>query len=110
MSARWVPLLAAARRLECAPVLHVSLFPVQPWLDVPGLGFAVLACADGDVAAAQNAAERVADNAWAVRDAFEPDLTSVEEAIRIGFSSPGLTVVGHGADAPRAVASGANTR
>src|SRR5450631_3902932 len=27
-------------------VLHASLFPVQPWLDVPDLGFAALVCAD----------------------------------------------------------------
>src|SRR5262245_50279103 len=46
--------VAEARRLEAAgEALHCSLFPVQPWLDVPDLGFAALVCADGDAARAQ---------------------------------------------------------
>ena len=29
---------------ERGEVLHVSLFPVQPWIDTPDLGFAALVC------------------------------------------------------------------
>ena len=37
-------------------VLDVSLFPVQPWLDVPELGLGVLAVTDGDLAVARRLA------------------------------------------------------
>jgi microcystin degradation protein MlrC len=47
-------LMAEAKRLEGRPgVLAVSLFPVQPWLDVPGTGFSVVAVADGARRAAE---------------------------------------------------------
>ncbi len=31
---------------ERGEVLHVSLFPVQPWIDTPDLGFAALVCGE----------------------------------------------------------------
>ena len=93
-------LMAQARGEEAGPVLHASLFPVQPWLDVPDLGFAALVCADGDAAAAQGAADRLADAAWAARFRFAPALVPVPEAIAAGLAGPGLTVVGDPGDAP----------
>jgi len=94
-------IVAAGRAMEAAgEVLHVSLFPVQPWIDSPGLGFAALVCADGDAAAAQRAAEQLARMAWDRRAEFEPDLVGLDEAVRIGLSSDGLTVVSDGGDAP----------
>ncbi|MDR3537948.1 MAG: M81 family metallopeptidase [Acetobacteraceae bacterium] len=102
-------IVAEARRLEAdGAVLHASLFPVQPWIDVPDLGFAALACADNDVAAAQAAADRLADMAWAARAQFDPDLVPLQEAIRIGLASEGTTVVGDGGDAPSGGAAGDN--
>ena len=54
-------IVAAARAMEDAGrVLHASLFPVQPWIDVPDLGFATLVCTDGDTEAALAAAEDLA--------------------------------------------------
>jgi microcystin degradation protein MlrC len=98
-----------ARRLESSgAVLHASLFPVQPWIDVPDLGFGVLVCADGDDAAAQRAADSLADMAWNARGQFEPDLVPLAEAIRIGLSSDRTTVVGDGGDAPSGGAAGDN--
>jgi microcystin degradation protein MlrC len=93
--------VAEARRMEAAgEILHASLFPVQPWLDIPDLGFAALVCADGDARAAQAAADRLADMAWAARDEFEPDLVPLEEAIRVGLGAEGTTVVGDAGDGP----------
>lgn len=90
----------AARRAEAAGrVRHASIFPVQPWIDVPGLGFAVLACADDPHEAACVAGE-LADAAWSLRHEFTPTLVTLEEAIRIGLAGPGLTVVSDGGDAP----------
>ncbi len=92
----------AAREMErSGRALHASLFPVQPWMDVPDLGFAVVVVTDGDRAGAQAAADELADMAWAARADFEPDLTPLEEAIRVGLEAPGgLTVVGDLGDAP----------
>ena len=101
-------IVAEARRLEHGPILHASLFPVQPWLDVPDLGFATLVCADADAAAAQRAADYLADLAWAARFEFEPDLVPLEDAIRIGLTEPGTTVVGDGGDAPSSGAAADN--
>ena len=96
------PLLTEARRLEAEGlVLHASLFPVQPWLDVPQLGFAALVCAE-TTEAARVAAERLADQAWSARHAFEPELMPLAHAVQEGLSAPGLTVVGDGSDAPAA--------
>jgi microcystin degradation protein MlrC len=94
-------IVAAGRAMEAAgDVLHVSLFPVQPWIDTPDLGFAALVCADGDRAAAQRAADMLAKMAWDRRAEFEPDVTPLDEAIRIGLSSEGLTVVSDAGDTP----------
>jgi microcystin degradation protein MlrC len=76
------------------------LFPVQPWLDVPDLGFAALVCADADEAEARAVATELADMAWDRRDEFDEGLVSLEEAIRTGLTSSGLTVVGDTGDSP----------
>jgi microcystin degradation protein MlrC len=94
------PVVEEARRLEeSGAVLHASLFPVQPWIDVPDLGFAALVCAE-DAATAERAAEHLADLAWQRRHAFEPELLPLAEAIRIGLAGDGLTVVSDAGDAP----------
>ncbi|MBN9023740.1 MAG: M81 family metallopeptidase, partial [Rhizobiales bacterium] len=94
------PIVEAARRMESdGEVINAALFPVQPWIDVPDLGFAALVCAD-DQARATAAAEHLADMAWQRRADFFPDLVPLEEAIRIGLESEGTTVVSDAGDAP----------
>lgn len=94
-------ILPVARQMEAAgEIQHASFFPVQPWLDIPGLGFAVLVCADGDAEAAQRAADRLASLVWERRREFDPDLVSLEEAIEAGLGSEGTTVVADSGDAP----------
>jgi microcystin degradation protein MlrC len=95
-----LPVVEAARRMEASGnVLHAALFPVQPWIDVAGLGFAALVCAD-EAAKAAESAERLAEMAWQRRHTFFPDLVSLDEAIRISLDSDGLTVVSDAGDAP----------
>jgi microcystin degradation protein MlrC len=94
------PVVEEARRMENAgEVIHAALFPVQPWIDVPDLGFATLVCADRKEAATE-AAEKLAEMVWQRRGDFFPDLTPLAEAIRIGLGSSGLTVVSDAGDAP----------
>jgi microcystin degradation protein MlrC len=85
-------LLAEARRLEARPgVLAVSLFPVQPWLDVPGTGFCVVAVADGPdrAAALAPAVRELARRAWEARREFRADLLDVDEAVRRALALDG---------------------
>ena len=94
-------IVRAARGHEAAGAcLHASIFPVQPWLDVPDLGFAALVCADGDEASAQRVADDLAARAWEARHGFEPDLVPLDEAIRTGLSGSGTTVVSDIGDSP----------
>ncbi len=95
------PIVEEGRRREAAgECLHVSLFPVQPWIDVPDLGFAALVCADRDVLSAQKVADDLSEMAWQARESFEPGLVELVEAIRIGLSSEGTTVVSDTGDSP----------
>ena len=94
------PVVEEARRMEDAgEVIHAALFPVQPWIDVPDLGFAALVCAD-DADRAAEAAEKLVEMTWRRREDFFPDLTPLDEAIRIGLESEGLTLVSDAGDAP----------
>jgi microcystin degradation protein MlrC len=85
-------LLAEAKQLEQRPgILSVSLFPVQPWLDVPGTGFSVVAVADGPQRAAEvePAVRQLAWRAWELRRKFEASLLTVDEAIRRALALDG---------------------
>jgi microcystin degradation protein MlrC len=94
-------IVGVARRMEAeGRILHASLFPVQPWLDVPDLGFGVLVCTNGDAAGAQRAADELADLVWERRADFDVDFVSVREAIDVGLREEGTTVVSDSGDAP----------
>lgn len=101
--------VAEARRMERdGEALAASYFMVQPWLDFKDLGFAALICGNGNQAAAQEAAEALADQVWDLREALLPSLTLLEEAIRIGLEGPGTTIVGDCGDAVSGGAGGDN--
>ena len=102
-------IVATARAMEArGEILHASLFPVQPWLDIPGLGFGVLTCTNGDAKGAQNAADRLAGLAWARRSDFDPDLVELQYAIEVGLREKGTTVVADSGDAPSGGSAGDN--
>lgn len=94
-----VALAARAMGTEGA-VLHASIFPVQPWIDVPDLGFAALVCANGDNAVAQAAADILAAMIMDARHDFSLDLVPLDEAIAIAHQSEGMTLVSDSGDAP----------
>jgi microcystin degradation protein MlrC len=102
-------IVAEGRAMEArGEVLHVSLFPVQPWIDTPDLGFAALVCGENQETA-QKAADRLARMAWDRRTEFEPDVTPLEDIIRIGLTSPGLTVASDSGDTPSGGAAADST-
>jgi microcystin degradation protein MlrC len=75
-------LMDAGQAIEEREALAASVFTVQPWLDVPDLGFATVVVTDGDQAAAARLAQQLAAQAWAERHAFlETQLVPPEEAI-----------------------------
>ena len=91
-------------------VLDVSVFSVQPWLDVRDVGCSVLVIADGDVDIAQREADRLASAFWARRHDFTVDLVPMGEAVARALASDvGPFVLADSADAPSSGAPGDST-
>jgi microcystin degradation protein MlrC len=87
-------LFARAEALEAAGrALAVSIFPVQPWMDIDEMGSAVVVVADGDVRAADRHAATIAQKYWQTRREFEVSLTPPELAIRMALATKGGPVV-----------------
>jgi microcystin degradation protein MlrC len=108
------PSFAIRERLqECERdprILSAGLATVQPWLDIPELGSAVLVVADGDAVMARVVASGLANHVWRRRADFMPTLTSVSEGVRLANVHPeGLTVLGDGADATTSGSTGDGT-
>jgi microcystin degradation protein MlrC len=90
-------------------ILTAGLAPVQPWLDIPEFGTAVLVVADGDAETAQAECARLAAEVWQNRREYLPELTSIEDAVRVAYNGPGLTVLSDSADATTSGAPGDST-
>lgn len=110
MSTASGPLASLRRRadeLTTGSVLDVSLFPVQPWLDVDELGFAVTVTTDGDPVQGRQIAEFLADCAWDRRTDFEVELFSPVDAIELARTSDVRPfLISESADAPTAGGAG----
>ncbi|MEV0568735.1 M81 family metallopeptidase [Dactylosporangium sp. NPDC050588] len=87
-------------------ILDVSLFPVQPWLDVPDLGFGVTVThAGSERAAALAHAEHLATAAWGHRAAFAVDAVPLPAAIERVRAARGTVLLVQSADSPTAGAT-----
>jgi microcystin degradation protein MlrC len=97
--------------LENQPdILAAGLATVQPWLDIPELGTAVIVVADGDKAQAIAACREISDQFWQLREEYLPHLVPVTEAVRRAHeNSVGLTVISDAADATTSGATGDST-
>ncbi|HVS34067.1 MAG TPA: M81 family metallopeptidase [Gemmataceae bacterium] len=81
-------------------VLSAGLATVQPWLDIPDLGSAVVVVTDCDADLARDRCAGMASWVWDHRRDYLSELPSVEEGVRMAFGEPeGLVVLGDGADA-----------
>jgi microcystin degradation protein MlrC len=105
----------AMKRFEKDPrVLTASLFMVHPYTSAKNLGWAVHVCTDGDMALADDLADRLADLAWGVRRVPLPPMLAVDGALEAARATPWrrlgpVTLVDVG-DIVGAGAPGGNTR
>ena len=83
-----------ARNMEAdGRALTVSLFPMQPWLDVEEAGWSVVVVTDGDQEAAEMLADELADHAWSMRNRFmEQENLATDDAIDYA-DDPGRGIV-----------------
>jgi microcystin degradation protein MlrC len=105
------PLMHRLRQMEADPrVLSAGLATVQPWLDIPEMGGAVVVVTDGDAALARTLCAELAEEAWRRRRDYLPELVDVEEAVRQAQGCPeGLVVLSDSADATTSGAPGDST-
>jgi microcystin degradation protein MlrC len=89
-------------------LIDLSIFPVQPWLDVAELGLGVVAVVDSDPRGAKELAERVASEAWDRRHDFVIDRMFEPRAAieRAAASHTRPFIIAESADAPTAGATG----
>jgi len=91
-------------------ILHGSVFSVQPWMDTPDVGCSVVIVTNGDTAAAQWQADRLAREFWSRRAAFVPPLFTPGDAVQRALARDGGTaVLCDSADAPSSGATGDST-
>jgi microcystin degradation protein MlrC len=103
-------LMALNDDVEREGALASCLLPVQPWIDVPGLSWKAVVTADGDRRAAERAAERVMDEAWAARHEFLGGRRPpVDEALDEALEGPPPVVLGDAGDATNGGAIGDST-
>lgn len=83
------PLVNTIAAVERRPgLLTASLFTVQPWLDVPELGSTIVVVTDGDGAAAQVEADRLATELWEMRSAIRVPLLAPQIAVAQALARP----------------------
>lgn len=104
-------LRARLAQLEAEPgVLAAGLATVQPWLDIPDLGSAVVIVTDGDAQQAAGACREVADEFWQRRRQYLGTLVPLAEAVRRAHENhTGLTVLADSSDATTSGAPGDST-
>ena len=100
--------LDEARGTAGPSIVDVSVFPTQPWLDAPGIGFTTVVVAHDDRRAAHEMAERITGVVWHRRHEFvvERLLAPAEALARASESQVRPFIITESADAPTAGASG----
>lgn len=88
-------------------ILAAGLATVQPWLDIPELGSAVVIVADGDEELARSRCEELSRFVWEHRRDYLPTLISIEDGVRAAFEErDGLVVLSDSADSTTSGAPG----
>jgi len=96
-----------AWRLQHPEVLSVSVFGVQPWMDVAEMGCATLCVVDHNLQIGQQCVDSIAMAFWERREKFAADLISPAEAIEKALAMDGGPVVlAEPSDSPSSGATG----
>lgn len=99
--------LGEAFRREHPEILCVSVFGVQPWLDIGEMGCSTVVVSNQDSLHAKRCAVEMAKQFWASRDAFEVELLTPREAIQAALREKGQPVVlSESSDSPTAGSPG----
>jgi microcystin degradation protein MlrC len=69
-------------------LLDISICNVHSYLDVPGLGQAIIAIADASTDAAQAAATQIGAQMWSARDQFRDAYPGIDEALDLVMAQP----------------------
>lgn len=87
-------LIQAAQALEASGKAEaVSIFPVQPWMDIAEMGCAVVAVTNNNARAAQKHADTLAARLWKTKKDYEVKLHSVQDALAAAEQIEGGPVV-----------------
>lgn len=101
------------QELEQTPgILSAGLATVQPWLDIPELGSAVVVVADGQAGNVnpRQVCRELAEEVWRRRKEYLPHLVPVDEAVQRAHEiNDGLVVLSDSADATTSGAPGDST-
>jgi microcystin degradation protein MlrC len=91
-------------------ILTAGLATVQPWLDIPNLGNAVVVTTAGDEALARSRCAELAAEVWQRRREYVPEIVEVADAVRQAHAeNAGLVVLGDAADATTSGSTGDGT-
>jgi microcystin degradation protein MlrC len=93
-------------------ILDISLFPVQPWIDVSEVGFGITVVHAGNVERANECAEIIRRALWKIHKEFQVTLYSVEDAISLaikGYQGK-MQVIAQSSDAPTGGSTGDDSR
>jgi microcystin degradation protein MlrC len=91
-------------------VLTAGLATVQPWLDIPDLGNAVVVTTTGDADLAQQRCAELAAEVWNRRREYVPEIVDVAAAVRQAHEeNAGLVVLGDASDATTSGSTGDGT-
>lgn len=94
-------------RSEHPDLLSVSVFGVQPWLDIEEMGCAVVIVANRDAMLAKTCAVKMARRFWALREAFEVELLAPREAVQTALETKGQPIIlSESSDSPTAGSPG----
>ena len=101
-------LIQRTKQFEKIPgILSVSIFAMQPWLDVKEAGWAITVVTDNDNLRAKKLTKRLAEEVWSVRHKFLMNLPNPSTALKYGMKIKGGPVtLGEGADATMGGATG----
>jgi microcystin degradation protein MlrC len=87
----------------------VSIFGVQPWLDVPEMGCSVVSVTHNDSHASQRQADELAQRFWDTRRQFDVKLMPVRRALREALKVEGPVVLSEPSDSTGSGSPGDST-